>query len=224
MKLLLTDSGIKNPSIHDALVGLLGKPIAESTALFVPTGLYAHARGAFQARRVISGEEDRAPMAQLGWKAVGVLELTALPSVGEQVWVPLVREADALLVDGGDAMFLAHWMRESGLAALFPTLDDLVYVGLSAGSMALTPKVGPDFVSWAGADGDTGLGLVDFSIFPHVDHPDMPENTMAEAEKWAATMPGRAYAIDGETAIKVAGGEVEVISEGHWRLFDDEKG
>ena len=37
MKLLLTSAGIKNPSIHDALVDLLGKPIAESNALCIPT-------------------------------------------------------------------------------------------------------------------------------------------------------------------------------------------
>jgi dipeptidase E len=39
MKLLLTSSGISNPTIHGALVELLGKPIAESSALFVPTGI-----------------------------------------------------------------------------------------------------------------------------------------------------------------------------------------
>jgi len=102
MKLLLTDSGIKNTSIHDALVDLLGKPIAESSALFIPTALYAQAGGAVQAWRVISGREDRAPMAQLGWKSLGVLELTALPSIGEELWVPMVQETDALLVEGGD--------------------------------------------------------------------------------------------------------------------------
>ncbi|MFE0464407.1 Type 1 glutamine amidotransferase-like domain-containing protein [Kitasatospora sp. NPDC058965] len=221
MKLLLTDSGIKNASIHGALVDLLGRPVAECTALLVPTALYAQPGGALQARRVISGLEDRAPMAQLGWKSLGVLELTALPSIGEDLWVPLVQQADALLVEGGDPMYLCHWMRESGLAALLPTLRDTVYVGLSAGSMVLTPSIGAEFVHWGPAGGgDTTLGLVDFSLFPHVDCPGMPENSMANAEKWAATMPRRAYATDGETAIKVVDGTVEVVSEGHWRLLN----
>ena len=57
------------------------------------------------------------------------------------------------------------------------------------------------------------------SIFPHLDHPDLPENTMADAERWATEIAGPAYAIDDETAIKVADGSVEVISEGHWKLF-----
>jgi dipeptidase E len=202
MKLLLTDSGIKNTSIRDALVDLLGKPIAESNALFIPTALYAQRGGAVQAYRVISGQEDRAPMVQLGWQSVGVLELTALPSIGEELWVPKVREADALLVEGGDPMYLCHWMRESGLADLMPTLSDTVYVGLSAGSMVMTPSIGKDFVRWNRAEGgDATLGLVDFAIFPHVDYPGMPDNSMANAEKWAATMPVRAYAIDSEPAI-----------------------
>ncbi|WP_412542891.1 Type 1 glutamine amidotransferase-like domain-containing protein [Longispora sp. K20-0274] len=219
MRLLLTDSGIKNASIHDALVGLLGKPVAESSALCVPTALHAQKGGAVLAARAISG--DLAPMAQLGWKSLGVLELTALPSVGEDLWVPMVREADVLLVEGGDPMFLCHWMRESGLADLFPTLDDTVYVGLSAGSMVMTPRIGEDFVRWSlPGGGDTTLGVVDFAIFPHVDYPGMASNTMAHAEKWAATMPMRAYAIDSETAIKVIDGDVEVISEGNWRLLN----
>ncbi|MBV1854866.1 Type 1 glutamine amidotransferase-like domain-containing protein [Catellatospora tritici] len=224
MKLLLTDSGIKNGKIRDALVDLLGKPIADSSALIVPTALHAQAGGAVQARRVISGLEDRAPMAQLGWKSLGVLELTALPTIGEELWVPMVRETDALLVDGGDPMYLCHWMRESGLAALLPTLRDTVYVGLSAGSMVMTPSIGADFVRWSPpGGGDKTLGMVDFSIFPHLDYPGMPKNSMANAEKWAATMPTRAYAIDNETALKVTDGKVEVVSEGHWRLFDPQQ-
>ncbi|HUG48356.1 MAG TPA: Type 1 glutamine amidotransferase-like domain-containing protein, partial [Candidatus Limnocylindria bacterium] len=63
------------------------------------------------------------------------------------------------------------------------------------------------------------LGLVDFSIFPHLDHEILPENTMADAERWAAGMPVPCYAIDDETAIKVTDGTVEVVSEGHWKLF-----
>ncbi|GHJ47178.1 peptidase E [Catellatospora sp. TT07R-123] len=221
MKLLLTDSGIQNRSIRDALVDLLGKPIEESTALIVPTALHAQQGGAVQAYRVVSGQEDRAPMAQLGWKSLGLLELTALPSIGEQRWVPLVEEADALLVEGGDPMFLAYWMRESGLAGLLPTLSDTVYVGLSAGSMVMTPRIGEDFVRWSPPDGgDQTLGMVDFAIFPHLDYPGMTSNSMANAEKWAAAMPMRAYAIDNQTAIKVTGADVEVVSEGQWRLFN----
>jgi dipeptidase E len=56
-------------------------------------------------------------------------------------------------------------------------------------------------------------------MFPHLDQQNMPENSMAGAEKWAASVPGPGYAIDDQTAIKVTGGTVEVVSEGHWKLF-----
>jgi dipeptidase E len=221
MKLLLTSAGIKNASIHNALVELLGKPIAESNALCIPTATYGHPMtGPAHAWRFISGQESRTPMCELGWKSLGVLELTALPSIGQERWVPWVQAADVLLVNGGDALYLCHWMRQSGLAELLPSLRETVWVGFSAGSMVMTPRIGEDFVGWRPpAGGDETLGVVDFSIFPHLDHPDLPENTMDDAERWAVGIAGPAYAIDDETAIKVIDGSVEVISEGHWKRF-----
>ncbi len=221
MKLLLTSAGIKNTSIHNALTGLLGKPIAESSALCIPTASYGHPEGGPSAAwRFIAGRA-RTPMCELGWKSLGVLELTALPSIGEEHWVPMVQETDALLVGGGDALYLSHWMRQSGLADLLPSLREVVYVGVSGGSMAMGPNIGEGFAHWKPpADGDEALGLVDFSMFPHLDHENMPENSMAGAEKWAATVPVPGYAIDDQTAIKVIDGAVEVVSEGHWKLFD----
>ena len=220
MKLLLTSAGIRNASLRDALVELLGKPIAESDALCIPTALYGHPMaGPRQAWRCISGQETGTPTVGLGWKSMGVLELTALPSLDEERWVPLVREADVLLVEGGDAAYLCHWVRTSGLAGLLPSLHETVWVGVSGGSMAMTPRIGADFVNWQSPAGDRTLGVVDFSIFPHLDNPDLPRNTMAAAEQWAAGLPNPAYAIDDDTAIRVVDGAVDVVSEGHWRLF-----
>ena len=221
MRLLLTSAGIRNPSIHAALVDLLDKPIAESDALCIPTATYGHPyAGPAPAWKFISGQEPQTPMVELGWKSMGVLELTALPSIDPERWVPLVQKIDVLLVNGGDALYLCHWMRESGVADLLPSLR-AVWVGLSGGSMVMTPRIGEYFVEWTPpAGGDEALGLVDFSIFPHLDHEDMPGNAMPHAERWAAGIGVPAYAIDEETAIKVDDGAVEVVSEGHWRLFD----
>jgi dipeptidase E len=218
MKLLLTSAGIKNASIRDALTGLLGKPIAESSALVIPTAVYP--RGGLEvAWQMIAGRGAPTPLCELGWKSLGVLELTALPSLGEERWVPAVREADALLVCGGDVLYLSHWMRQSGLADLLPSLK-AVFVGVSAGSMVLAPHVGEEFIGWRPpTGGDEALGMVDFAMFPHLDHPRMPENSLACAVKWAAGVPVPGYAIDDQTAIKVAGGTVEVVSEGHWKLL-----
>jgi dipeptidase E len=97
VRLLLTSAGIRNASIRDALVDLLGKPIAECDALCIPTATYGHPMaGPKTAWRFISGQEPRTPMCELGWKSLGVLELTALPSLDTERWVPLVRETDVL--------------------------------------------------------------------------------------------------------------------------------
>lgn len=220
MKLLLTSAGVTNKSIHNALVEMLGKPIADSTALCIPTAMYGHpwVGPGIKTWEFISGNSEN-PMVNLGWKSVGILELTALPSIDQERWVPLVQETDVLLVAGGDALYLAHWMRQSGLAELLPSLN-AVYVGMSAGSMVMAPRIGEDFIGWAPPGGsDSALKMVDFSIFPHLENEMLPENTLANAERWAAGIQGPAYAMDDQTAIKVADGSIEVISEGRWKMF-----
>ena len=220
MKLLLTSAGIKNNTIYNALLDLLGKPVAEANALCIPTASYAMRGGGVNAWRFISGQEPECPMCELGWKSLGVLELTALPSIEQAYWTTAVQESDVLLVNGGDPLYLSYWMRQSGVADLLPSLRETVYVGLSAGSMVMAPNIGEDFVNWRPpTGGDRTLDMVDFAIFPHLDHPELPENTMADAEKWAARMTVPGYAIDDQTALKVVDGAVEVVSEGHWKLF-----
>jgi dipeptidase E len=219
MKLLLTSGGVTNQSIEDALVELLGKPLTESSAVCIPTAMYGHPAVGPGAGpwRFISGHTDHR-MVELGWGSMGILELTALPSLEEKMWVPLVRETDALLVGGGDVLYLCHWMRQCGLVDLLPSLEETVWVGMSSGSMVLTPQVGEDFIQWRPPVGDLStLGLVDFSMCPHVNGDGVPGNTMAMAEAWAATIDGPAYAVDDQTAFKVIDGKVEVISEGRWK-------
>jgi dipeptidase E len=239
VKLLLTSSGISNPSIHDALTGLLGKPVAESSALFVPTAIYPFPDGAGRAFQAITGNA-KSPLCDLGWKSMGVLELTALPSIDKEVWAAAVRESDALLVWGGDPVYLAYWMRHSGLAGLLPSLPETVYVGVSAGSIAMATVFGEAYfdppacsgdrlsseeIVFARPEGDVamtlvmaeGAGLADFAIIPHVEYDDHQD--VANAAKWAGRLPVPTYAIDDDTAVKVIDGAVEVISEGHWKLF-----
>ncbi|MDR7327949.1 MULTISPECIES: Type 1 glutamine amidotransferase-like domain-containing protein [Catenuloplanes] len=217
MKLLLTSGGVTNASIRAALVRLLGKPIERSRALCIPTAQWGHPMcGPESVRGLLAADPaaDWRYLSGLGWASLGVLELTALPTVGRDRWEPWVRRADVLLADGGDATYLCHWMRQSGLAGLLPSLPGTVWVGVSAGSMVMTPRIGDYFVEWPAAPDDRALGLVDFSIFPHLDA--FPGNTMADAERWAATIDNPAYAIDEQTAVAVVDGTVEVISEGTW--------
>jgi dipeptidase E len=231
VKLLLTSGGIRNATLESALVELLGKPISDSRALCIPTASYASHDPAGMAYQFITGTAP-GPMCGLGWKSLGVLELTALPSMKEALWAPKVQETDALLVWGGDVLYLCYWMRRSGLADLLPTLSpETVYVGVSSGSMVLTPDFGEAYDDWFCREPSTipaddlpaaderGLGLVDFAVFPHVDHPRSPPNSMANAERWAAGRSVPTYAIDDDTAVRVVDGAVDIVSEGHWKLF-----
>lgn len=242
MKLLLTSSGITNQSINKALVDLLGKPIAKSDALFIPTGVYPYPGGPIYGLQPIIGKMQ-SRLCGLGWKSLGILELTALPSIDKEVWLLTVEKTDALLVWGGDPLYISYWMQQSGLADLLPSLlEKMVYVGVSAGSMTTSAVFGETYSNTRNGSGEplssedivittpegelnmifvtaNGIGLIDFAIIPHLDHKDHPEASMANAEKWAARLPMPVYAIDDQTAIKVVDGNVEVVSEGQWKLF-----
>lgn len=242
MKLLLTSAGISNKSIHQALVEMLGKPVAEANALFVPTGVYPFRNGQYYAWNPIGGEA--APtMCQLGWKSIGLLELSVLPSIDRETWLPALTEADALLVWGGDPLFISYWLQQSGIASLLPSLPEkLVYVGVSAGSMAVASLFAESYSSQRTCAGNPlttediffesdkgaihgtlvtahGIGLTSFAIIPHFENPAHFASSIANAEKWASRLPVPVYAIDDTTAIKVVNGNVEVISEGSWKLF-----
>ena len=240
MKLLLTSCGISNQSINDALVELLGKPISQSDALFVPTAIYPFPEGPRQALLAISGQA-KSPLCQLGWKSLGILELTTLGSIEREVWIDTVLSADALLVWGGDPVFLAYWMKHSGLGeVLRGAPGDLVYVGVSAGAMATASTFGEVYQEVPRCSGERvssqqirfdlvdgrrdltlvmaqGLGLTDFSIIPHVEFDDPRD--VANAELWASRLPLASYALDDDSAVRVLDGSVEVISEGCWRLL-----
>lgn len=243
MKLLLTSSGIVNQSLHASLVSLLGKPVAESNALFVPTGIYPFAFGARFAWQAVT-EMGQSTPSMPGWKSVGLLELTSLPSVEKSIWVQAVNEADALVVWGGDPLFLAYWLRESGLLECLSSLPDLVYVGVSAGSMAASEIFAETYTAPRGGMGspvkseeisfDTpngpivrnliharGCGFVRFALIPHYNHPDHPDASIQNVTKWAADLPKPVFAIDDQTAIEVIGNEVKVISEGDWLMLEE---
>lgn len=220
MKLLLTSAGISNPSIRKALVDLLGKPIKESTALFIPTAIYAIPNGGEIGRKVICGSLGD-PFCDLGWKSLGILELTALPSMKKELWENMLQQTDALLVGGGDCQYLCYWMQQSGLAGMLPLLlEKTVYVGLSAGSMIMTSYGTTYGHHLLPPESDKCLSILNFAIHPHLDHEQFPKNSLANIEKLAMTLSVPSYAIDDDTAIRVVDDKIEIISEGKWKLFN----
>jgi dipeptidase E len=68
------------------------------------------------------------------------------------------------------------------------------------------------------AESDKSLGLVELALHPHLDYETFPENSMANLEKLAATLPVVSYLIDDQTAIRVVDGAIDVVSEGKWKL------
>ncbi len=218
MKLLLTSSGTMNVSIQDALVELLGKPIAHCNALAIPTGVQPFPGGPQHVHRFLTGPDVRAGVEVAGSAGVdrtaehqrGVL---GVGGSGDRRAAGLGRQSDVpLLLDAGVR-----------LADLLPSLrPEVVYVGTSGGAMVATPDWGG--LSYDGFEpltgSDQGLGLVDFSVFPHLDRKDgLPPTPQEEIEAWAAGLSVPAYVIDDDTAIKVVDGVVEVVSEGRWQLL-----
>lgn len=220
MKLLLTSAGISNASILNALVNLLGKPVAEASALFVPTAIYGIPGYQQIIPKVINGTLGD-PFVALDWKSIGVLELTALPTIKQKLWLQMLQETDALLVGGGDCQYICYWIQQSGLADLLPALlDGLVYVGLSAGSMIMT-QYGTTYAHHTlSTDSPKSLGLVNIAIHPHLEHEWFPDNSLANLEKLATNINWPSYAIDDQTAIQVTDSGIEVISEGKWKLWN----
>ncbi len=230
MKLLLTSAGITNASIRQALVELLGKPITEASALCVPTAVYALPDGPSDAWLTLRAFD-------LGWRSYGLLELTVLPSLPEEHWLPALEAADVLLVGGGNTGYLSHWLHQSGFAALLPALlRDTVYVGVSAGSMMLTHSLNVhrptleatgvyyddeyDEAAPRGAGSDRTLGLVPFVIRPHLNADYFPQITPERVAEMAARQTVPLYAFDDQSALKVVDDKVEVVSEGTWQRFE----
>lgn len=220
MKLLLTSGGVTNQSIENALIDLLGKPIEDSKALCITTASYVFPEGNILASRFLIGNGEN-KMCELGWKSIGLLELSVLNSIDKDIWLNALKSADVLLVNGGDPMFLSYWMETSGLAKELPHLD-LVYVGMSAGSMILAERIGNCFVNWKHpSHTDKTLGIIHFGIFPHLNHPRFPENNIFFAEEWADDLNCLSYAIDDQTAIVINDKKIDIVSEGEWKIFNN---
>lgn len=244
MNLLLTSSGISNDSIHQALVELLGKHISASKALFIPTAIYPFPGGSYMAYGAIMKDSRYPSLANLGWKSLGILELTALSSIDRKAWVADVEEADAILVWGGDPLYLSYWMQESGLSEILAELPkEKVYVGVSAGSMVTSSTIGEcysnepsrkhhamtrEVITFQTPKGELngtlvtgpGIGLVEFGIIPHYHNENHPDASVENAAIWASKLPYPVYALDDQSAIQVTDGEVKIISEGAWKLFN----
>ncbi len=221
MRLLLTSSGLLNDNLRQALLNLLGMPFEEANLVYIPTAAMAEPGDHSWFVNGLNRVYD------LGWRQFDVLELNGLP---QQSVLDRLRHADVVYVEGGNQYHLARSITENGLAEGFlEALESRVYVGVSAGSMIFSRNLDARTAEVVGdaddlhALGATTLrppfGLFDWYVKPHLDSPHFPGRDDAWAEGIAAKADFPVYFIDDETAIRVDGDAVDVVSEGHWRLL-----
>lgn len=219
MKLLLTSGGLMNESLVKALSELVDKkPFSELNLAFIPT-----------ASNMEAGDkwwliEDLETCKRLGFKVIDIVDISALP---KEIWKERLEAADILLVEGGNTFHLIFWVNKSGLKELLPELlKTRVYVGISAGSMVMGKSLvlagsEKEIVKSIGEEVvEEGLRMVDFLIVPHLNSDYFPELTFDSVEKEARETNDPVYALDDNSAIKVVGSNVEVVSEGEWKKFN----
>lgn len=221
MKLLLTSSGLTNKSIAKALMKLAGKPAKSLKVAFVVTAsLYDEDHKDWLV-------EDLANVVKQGFKQVDILDFAGLP---KENWKKRLSNANIIIVGGGSTLYLRHAMKKSGLDRLLPELlKTRVYMGISAGSIVTGPKLLlSGSVSLPLHDekiqlsrDDKGLGFVDFGFRPHLNSVHFSEVRVAKLQKRAKNIPFSFYAVDDQSAISVDGGKVEIVSEGKWKLFNE---
>lgn len=217
MKLLLTSGGLENQSMINALRELIGKDFQDAKLVFIPT-----------AANMEEGDKwwlisDLSKCKELGFKEVDIVDIAAVP---KEVWQPRLEKADVVMVGGGNTSYLMGQIKKSGLAKMLPDLlKTRVYVGISAGSMVMAPKLKEKEMQRLYeepiVDDNTneGLGFVDFLVVPHMNSPHFPR--AAELiDEVAQGIEIPLYAIDDQTAVKVIDGKVEVVTEGKWKKYN----
>ena len=212
MKLLLTSIGLSNPSIVKAMLGLLGKPFAESSLLFITTAANPETDKSYQ-------DVDLKQLQSQNFKSINPYDISQhdLADIKQNI-----ADHDVIWVSGGNTIYLLYQFRQTGLFDIFKDLiKDKIYGGISAGLIIATPIINVAFVeppdtNSVGLQDLTGLNLVDFEVSPHSPGMVTLENTITYSK--SVTRP--LYALDDQSAIKVDGDKVEVISEGVWKKFN----
>ena len=211
MKLLLTSAGIMNQTLAEGLISLLEVPLHEVKIGFIPT-----------AANVEEGNKDWfidqiTNLQKYGFNWIDIIDIS-VPSVD---WQDRLESVDVVCISGGNTFYLLDQVRRTKFDVwLEKNKNSKIYLGMSAGSIIMTPTIAVASVdngdiNFDGLKNLQGLNFVDFEISPHT-----PENVSHIAnKKYLKTSKNKLYAIDNETGIKILSGNVEVLSEGQWLLY-----
>lgn len=217
MKFLLTSSGIKNASIEEVLFELVGKLASEISVVFVPTAANMIPEDKGWLIENLNDFKDR------GFKSIDIVDISAVP---RENWLKRFETADLLCFGGGDEEYLAKAMRISGVAGALPELlKTRVYMGISAGSMVVGKLLSYDLMrklypeeSFEGED--PGLGLFDFSIVPHLNSSYFSQLKAESIRSLETQLTTSLYALDDNSALKIIGEQIDVISEGEFLIVE----
>ncbi|MEN9920156.1 MAG: hypothetical protein RL538_49 [Candidatus Parcubacteria bacterium] len=211
MKLLLTSAGLTSDKIAEALVGLVGKPFSEIKVLFVTTAANTSVEDKRWLTENIFEFTNRKPL------SFDILDIAGLPNV---LWQKHFELADVICVGGGDESYLSKIFIEQGVKDyLVNSLDDRVYMGISAGSMVagiFLPKglnielYGEDCES----DNGTGMRFFDFVFMPHLDSPYFPNITAEVIESKLDRFSSRVIAVDDFAAISLNHDKFDFVGDG----------
>lgn len=215
MKLLLTSGGFTNKSIVRALQELVGRPFGELKLVFVPTAANVESGGK---EWLI---DDLCRTKKLGWREVDIVDISA---VGNDMWQERTKDTDVVMVGGGNTWYLMKCFKNSGFPKwLDQRKERLVYVGISAGSIAATSSLELLSLLYGeveyGSD-NRGMGWVDFHVRPHLNSDYFPKIRKPYLEELAKKLKEPVYAISDGRAIKVMDDTVEVVGEGEWVKFN----
>lgn len=214
MKLLLTSAGISNDSIKKSFFDLVGKRPEDISLAFIPT-----ASNAEQGDKKDWFIKDLIVLKNLNLKSISIVDISAIE---RKIWEPQLREADVLYFEGGNTFHLMEWVDKSGLKDLLPELlKTKIYVGVSAGSMILSPDLLLNTLQKLYkedleiTENIKGVNFVNFYILPHLKnkHPVRNKENIIEATK---DIKSKIYVLDDNSAIEVVDGNIKIISEGEF--------
>ncbi len=201
---MLTSAGITNKSLEMALRKLVK---GEIKIVFIPTSA-----------NIEESEKSWLIKDLVNCQKLGSVDIVDISAMDKELWLPRLKKANVIFMGGGNTMYLMKWIRKSGLIDELPNLlKSRVYVGISAGSIVLNPKLiaGSQYL-FSKKQPETGLGFVDFYFRPHLNSPHFPKIRGGILRKLLTRFDSELYAVDDESGVVVIDGKIEVVSEGKW--------
>lgn len=209
MKLLLTSTGLSHPEISADFIRLLGKSPDMSRVGFITIAARTE-------EEYLYAKESKIELTNLG-----IRDIVTIDSCKNDI--KQIMEFDVVYVCGGNTFHLMNEINKYDIGNILRQFVDSnkLYVGVSAGTIIVTPSIGiaavePSDANDVGLIDMNGLGLIDFEISPHT-----PEIVSYEnVEKYSAHHKVKLYAISDKTAIKIQDGNLEVIGEKNFKVFN----